>query len=67
MRSSSLVCLSIISIFRRQDEIVSPGLFEYSIDGKADQLYCLLEDGDSVDSKVSRVVSFLAEVVYNLF
>jgi len=54
----------LISIFRRQDEIVSPGLFEYSIDGKADQLYCLLEDGDSVDSKVSRVASLWEEVVY---
>jgi len=53
----------LISIFRRQDEI-SPGLFEYSIDGKADQLYCLLEDGDSVDSKVSRVASLWEEVVY---
>jgi hypothetical protein len=57
----------VLFLFLEDYEIVSPGLFEYSIDGKADQLYCLLEDGDSVDSKVSRVVSFLAEVVYNLF
>jgi len=54
----------LISIFRRQDEIVSPGLFEYSIDGKTDQLYCLLE-GDLVDSKVSRVISLWEEVAIN--
>lgn len=36
---------------RRQDEIVSPGLFESCMSGKADQLYCMLEEGDVVDPK----------------
>ncbi|XP_061165516.1 ankyrin-3-like isoform X2 [Saccostrea echinata] len=36
---------------RRQEEIVNPGLFESCMSGKAEQLYCLLEEGDNVDPK----------------
>ncbi|VDI69482.1 Hypothetical predicted protein, partial [Mytilus galloprovincialis] len=36
---------------RRQDEIVSPGLLEFTMEGNADKLYCLLEEGDVVDTK----------------
>lgn len=36
---------------RRQDEIVSPGLLELTMEGNADKLYCLLEEGDMVDTK----------------
>ncbi|CAG2198042.1 unnamed protein product [Mytilus edulis] len=39
---------------RRQDEIVSPGLLELTMEGNADKLYCLLEEGDMVDTKLNQ-------------
>ncbi|CAG2228267.1 DNAJC10 [Mytilus edulis] len=38
---------------RRQNGIVSPGLLEFTMEGNADKLYCLLEEGDVVDTKVN--------------
>ncbi|KAJ8319864.1 hypothetical protein KUTeg_001451 [Tegillarca granosa] len=36
---------------RRQEEIVFPELMTCAMGGKADQLYCLLEEGDCINSK----------------
>ncbi|KAL5005602.1 hypothetical protein ScPMuIL_016760 [Solemya velum] len=36
---------------RRQEEIVTPELLGCAMEGKAEELYCLLEDGDNINSK----------------
>lgn len=32
--------------------MISPGLLEFTMEGNADKLYCLLEEGNMVDTKV---------------
>ncbi|KAJ8320396.1 hypothetical protein KUTeg_001983 [Tegillarca granosa] len=38
-------------LLKRQEEIVFPELMTCAMGGKADQLYCLLEEGDCINSK----------------
>ena len=41
--------------FRRQEQIINPQLRLSAMDGDAEKLFCLLEDGDNVNSKVKRI------------
>ena len=39
---------------RRQMEVVNPDLFQCSLTGNANRLYCILESGDNVNPTVSE-------------
>ncbi|KAK3082822.1 hypothetical protein FSP39_006354 [Pinctada imbricata] len=39
---------------RRQDEIVSSSMLECCLYGKAEELYCVIEDGDKIDMKTGN-------------
>lgn len=41
-----------VSIFRRHNDNVSPGLLDLTMEDNADKVYCLLEEGDVIDTKV---------------
>ena len=51
----SLTLELIIMILRRQNYLVTPALFECSLTGNAEALYCLLEEGDRTNIKVRQV------------
>lgn len=46
-------------LYRRQEKIVLPQLRMCSMEGKAETLFCLLEDGDNVNLKVCEIMCHL--------